>query len=119
AQVRLLGRAGIPAARIGADRGPDLRRGRHPERVLLAVSAHRHLRLRRAAEQGGARGGESRDGRADELGIVPIYAFICEGCGQFELVRPMAEASTAAACPTCGTEARRVFTPPGLALLAT
>jgi putative FmdB family regulatory protein len=49
---------------------------------------------------------------------VPIYAFICEGCGPFELVRPVAEASTAAACPTCGTEARRVFTPPGLALLA-
>jgi putative FmdB family regulatory protein len=49
---------------------------------------------------------------------VPLYAFICEGCGPFDLVRPMAEASTEAACPTCGTEARRVFTPPGLARFA-
>jgi putative FmdB family regulatory protein len=49
---------------------------------------------------------------------VPAYAFICEVCGPFDVVRPMAEASAAAACPTCGAEARRVFTPPGLALLA-
>jgi putative FmdB family regulatory protein len=49
---------------------------------------------------------------------VPFYAFICERCGPFDLVRPMAEASSAAACPTCGAGARRVFTPPGLALLA-
>jgi putative FmdB family regulatory protein len=49
---------------------------------------------------------------------VPVYAFTCEGCGPFDLVRPMADASTAAACPKCGAEARRVFTPPGLALLA-
>jgi putative FmdB family regulatory protein len=49
---------------------------------------------------------------------VPLYAFTCEGCGPFELVRPMAEASAAAACPACGAEARRLFTPPGLALVA-
>ena len=49
---------------------------------------------------------------------MPIYAFICESCGPFDLVRPMAEAGAAAACPACGVEARRVFTPPGLALLA-
>jgi putative FmdB family regulatory protein len=49
---------------------------------------------------------------------VPLYAFTCAGCGPFELVRPMAEASAAAACPACGAEARRVFTPPGLALFA-
>jgi putative FmdB family regulatory protein len=49
---------------------------------------------------------------------VTIYGFICEGCGPFDLVRPMAEASAAAACPTCGGRARRVFSPPGLALLA-
>jgi putative FmdB family regulatory protein len=49
---------------------------------------------------------------------MPIYAFICEGCGPFDIVRPIARASEAAACPTCDGEARRVFSPPGLALLA-
>jgi putative FmdB family regulatory protein len=49
---------------------------------------------------------------------VPLYAFTCEGCGPFELVRPMAEASASAACPACGAEARRVFTPPCLARFA-
>ena len=50
---------------------------------------------------------------------MPVYAFSCAGCGSFELMRPMAQAAAPAQCPTCGTEARRVFTPPGLALLAT
>ena len=44
-----IGRAGVPAARLGADRGPDQRHRRHPERLLLALPAHRDLRLRRAA----------------------------------------------------------------------
>jgi putative FmdB family regulatory protein len=48
-----------------------------------------------------------------------MYAFTCAGCGPFELMRPMAEAGSATRCPACGAEARRVFTPPGLALLAT
>jgi putative FmdB family regulatory protein len=50
---------------------------------------------------------------------VPIYAFRCRECGLFELARPMTDAGAAATCPSCGAEARRVFTPPGLALLAT
>lgn len=50
---------------------------------------------------------------------MPIYAFRCRECGPFELVRPMTDAGAAAACPGCGDEARRVYTPPGLALLAT
>jgi len=33
-------------------------------------------------------------------------------------MRPMTQAAAPARCPTCGSEARRVFTPPGLALLA-
>ena len=49
---------------------------------------------------------------------MPIYEFTCERCGAFELSRPMAEAADPACCPSCGTIARRVFTPPGLALLA-
>jgi putative FmdB family regulatory protein len=49
---------------------------------------------------------------------VPLYAFDCAGCGPFELVRPMADAGAPCTCPACGTQARRLFTPPGLALLA-
>lgn len=50
---------------------------------------------------------------------MALYAFTCEGCGPFELLRPMTEAAAPARCPSCGMSARRVFTPPGLALLAT
>jgi putative FmdB family regulatory protein len=49
---------------------------------------------------------------------VAVYEFHCAGCGPFELVRPMAESGAAACCPACGTEARRVVTPPRLARLA-
>jgi putative FmdB family regulatory protein len=43
---------------------------------------------------------------------MPLYAFDCAGCGPFELRLP---AGAASRCPACGGEARRVFTPPGLA----
>jgi putative FmdB family regulatory protein len=49
---------------------------------------------------------------------VPVYAFTCVGCGSFELMRPMAESGAPARCPGCGSDARRVFSPPGLARLA-
>jgi putative FmdB family regulatory protein len=49
---------------------------------------------------------------------MPVYAFTCAGCGAFELFRPMDDAAAPAPCPTCGREARRVFTPPGLRLIA-
>jgi putative FmdB family regulatory protein len=49
---------------------------------------------------------------------VPIYAFTCVECGPFEVTRRGAEAAAPAACPGCGAAARRIFTPPGLALLA-
>ena len=49
---------------------------------------------------------------------MPVYAFACAWCGPFELTRPMAQAAMPAQCPECGEEARRVFSPPGLALLA-
>ena len=48
---------------------------------------------------------------------MAIYEFTCEDCGPFELLRPMAEAAAPASCPSCGTTARRVFTPPGLTVL--
>jgi putative FmdB family regulatory protein len=50
---------------------------------------------------------------------MPVYVFVCHECGSFELARPMAQASNRACCPTCQSEARRVFTPPRLTRLAT
>jgi putative FmdB family regulatory protein len=49
---------------------------------------------------------------------VPVYAFTCEACGSFDVTRSSGEAAAPAACPRCGADARRIFTPPGLALLA-
>jgi putative FmdB family regulatory protein len=49
---------------------------------------------------------------------MALYAFACGGCGPFEVVRPMSDAAAPARCPICGSEARRIFTPPGLARLA-
>ncbi len=49
---------------------------------------------------------------------MPIYAFSCATCGPFDVLRGAADAGAPAACPACGAVARRVFTPPGLALLA-
>jgi putative FmdB family regulatory protein len=49
---------------------------------------------------------------------MPVYAFSCADCGPFDVTRRAADAGAPAACPACGAEARRVFTPPGLALLA-
>jgi putative FmdB family regulatory protein len=49
---------------------------------------------------------------------MPVYAFTCAGCGGFDLMRPMAKAAEPASCPTCGAQARRLFTPPGLRRLA-
>lgn len=48
---------------------------------------------------------------------MPVYAFMCVDCGPFDLMRAVGQASALAHCPACGGEARRVFTPPGLALL--
>lgn len=45
---------------------------------------------------------------------VPVYHHRCPTCGGFELVRPMVEAATVAACPGCGSQARRVYQAPGL-----
>jgi putative FmdB family regulatory protein len=49
---------------------------------------------------------------------MPVYAFTCAACGGFDVVRPMAASDEPARCPECGSHARRVFSPPGLALLA-
>lgn len=45
---------------------------------------------------------------------MPLYQFACEGCGPFELLRPMAESGAATRCPRCGAAAARVFTAPAV-----
>jgi len=48
---------------------------------------------------------------------MPLYAYECGACGPFEAFRPVTSAGAAFVCPACGGAARRLFTPPGLALL--
>ena len=48
---------------------------------------------------------------------MPVYAFDCAGCGEFEQLRPVADAAAPAHCPDCGTQGRRVFSAPALARL--
>ncbi len=43
---------------------------------------------------------------------MPNYDFVCEECGSFEQQRPVAEASDPMACPSCGRDARRVYSMP-------
>ncbi len=45
---------------------------------------------------------------------MPIYEFLCEDCGPFEERRSFEEAANPAACPECGTAARRVYSIPSL-----
>jgi putative FmdB family regulatory protein len=48
-------------------------------------------------------------------GEVPVYEFVCEDCGPFEQRRSVAEAGDPMACPSCGREARRVYSMPNSA----
>jgi len=45
---------------------------------------------------------------------MPSYEFLCKACGPFDLLRSFSEASQPAVCPVCCSEARRIYTPPGL-----
>ena len=50
---------------------------------------------------------------------MPIYEYDCAGCGDFSVLRPMAERDQPCACPACGAAATRVIlSAPGLATLA-
>ena len=49
---------------------------------------------------------------------MPFYGYACDICGDFELLRPMAAAGSAADCPGCGRPGRRLFTAPALRSLA-
>ncbi len=43
---------------------------------------------------------------------MPIYEFLCRECGSFEQRRSFAEAGGPTTCPSCGEEARRVYSIP-------
>jgi putative FmdB family regulatory protein len=40
---------------------------------------------------------------------MPMYEYLCEGCGPFAEIRPMAEYDRPSACPACGVDAPRVI----------
>ncbi len=40
---------------------------------------------------------------------MPVYEYLCEGCGPFTAVRPMSEYEKPQPCPDCGDKARRVL----------
>ena len=45
---------------------------------------------------------------------MPLYTFLCDDCGPFDLSRRIADRDTPAECPTCEAEATRVMTSPRL-----
>jgi putative FmdB family regulatory protein len=45
---------------------------------------------------------------------MPLYDYNCERCGTFEAQRHHTEAGSPAACPECGADAARMWTPPVL-----
>ncbi len=47
---------------------------------------------------------------------MPMYDYLCDACGPFTAIRPMAEFQAPHQCDGCGAEARRaMLTAPGLA----
>ncbi|MFC3606816.1 FmdB family zinc ribbon protein [Stutzerimonas tarimensis] len=50
---------------------------------------------------------------------MPLYEYDCPTCGDFTLLRPMAEREQPCTCPACGSMGERVIrSAPGLATLA-
>jgi len=45
---------------------------------------------------------------------MPLYDYSCPACGVFEKWQPAARAGDPVACPGCGAEARRRYTPPNV-----
>lgn len=40
---------------------------------------------------------------------MPVYDYLCDGCGPFTVMRPMAECDEPHDCPDCGGTAPRAF----------
>ncbi|MBV8753871.1 MAG: zinc ribbon domain-containing protein [Hyphomicrobiales bacterium] len=50
---------------------------------------------------------------------MPVYDYLCEDCGPFTDLRPMAECERPHRCPECGRQAPRVLlTAPNLAAMS-
>lgn len=47
---------------------------------------------------------------------MPLYAYRCADCRDFEVQLPMSEVREATSCPECGAQAPRRFTSPNLSL---
>lgn len=45
---------------------------------------------------------------------MPVYEFLCENCGPFEKRRDLAQASQPLDCPTCQSQATRIYSAPSL-----
>lgn len=45
---------------------------------------------------------------------MPAYESACDTCGAFDLHLNLSEASAVASCPHCGSQARRVYSVPGV-----
>lgn len=50
---------------------------------------------------------------------MPVYEFLCEGCGPFEERRSFEEAGDPMPCPECGAAARRVYSMPATRRMST
>jgi len=49
---------------------------------------------------------------------MPVYSYLCEECGEFDLLRPMDLRNAPAACPSCACSSQRMIQAPNLALMA-
>jgi putative FmdB family regulatory protein len=50
---------------------------------------------------------------------MPVYEYLCDKCGPFTAIRPMAEYENPHDCPSCGKDAPRVLlTAPRMSLMA-
>ncbi|WP_160309610.1 FmdB family zinc ribbon protein [Rubrobacter aplysinae] len=45
---------------------------------------------------------------------MALYDYYCEDCGAFELRRPIGSAGPHESCPSCGSLAERVYSPPAV-----
>jgi putative FmdB family regulatory protein len=50
--------------------------------------------------------------------IMPTYDYCCENCGDFAVIRRVAERDDDCVCPACGAQARRTLSLPALSLMA-
>lgn len=48
---------------------------------------------------------------------MPIYDYHCDQCGEFSVMRPMAESALDHDCPECGETAPRIISAPRLAIM--